>query len=108
MLKQTTYIDRDNSTDLVLEADDAAIDATVLTRAVVSLYGDAGAIVVDSNAEPALFDFATGGGVLKMKLGLATGLVVDEYQARLTVYDASNAQGIVWGDPFILNVLPAP
>jgi len=108
MLNENSYIGRDNSTDLLLEADNVAIDATVLTRAVVNLKSDTGSLDVDSDVEATLFDFTTGGGVVKIKLGLAIGVAVDEYQAKLTIYDASNTQGIVWGDPFNLSMQAAP
>ena len=108
MQAETTYIGRDNSTDLTLETNGVAIDASILTRAVVSLKSGNASLNIDSASQSSLFNFTSGNGVIKIKLGLATGLAVGEYQASLTVYDATNTQGIVWGNPFSLRVLAAP
>lgn len=42
--------------------------------------------------------------VLRLRLGTVAGLAAGKYLGKLTVYDAANPGGIVWGDPRAMEV----
>jgi hypothetical protein len=97
LLEEIVWNGRDNTIELSLSVDGAAITHTSITRALLIV----GATTLDSNTTPAYFDF-TQADRLILKLG-AAGLTVARTTARLIIYDASHANGLVWGD-LILDV----
>ena len=103
-----TYNDRDNTNDLLLKADGTAVSLSSVTRMVLEeVNGDwdvdeadsLGALAFDRSPSPAVT------GKVILTLG-AQGLTAGEYLVRLIVYDATNTNGIVWGnEPFRLVVV---
>lgn len=94
MITEKVYLGRDNTVDLLLMADGAAVDLSSVTRMTL----DIGGTVVDSETSPAAFDWDTG---TTGKVILALGdveLSEGGYKTILTVYDPSNPDGIVWGE----------
>ena len=99
MTTENVYDGHDNTIDLLLKADGAAEDLSSVTRMTLEV----GSNTVDSDVSGDAFDWDTGTtGKVILTLG-AEGLTEGTYRATLTVYDADNANGIVWGT-FILIV----
>lgn len=97
------YIGLANSIDKELTEDGVAITHSAITRVVVKLNDDADT-EVDSDTQPALFDWDTNAW-LTMRLGLASpALPEGAYNATLIVYDASNPEGILWDRTLALQV----
>lgn len=94
---ERVYLDRDNTIDLVLMADGVAADLSAVTRMTIA-FGDTD---VDSATAASVFDWSGGSGLLTLQLG-GQEIAVGRYDARLVVYDASHANGLVWGDIEIL------
>ncbi len=123
-LIEFAYKSRDNSIDVEMREDGVAVDITALTRATLELedQGDPAAalILVDSALHAGVFDWLTQGatGVLIITLGaMATPPPPADYNARLTVYDVVNVQGLVWtheqttgcsGTRLVVRILDVP
>jgi len=109
MIRETIYIGKDNSFDLTLLADGAAIDANLLTRMVVVMKSDSDTRTVDSDVDAAAFDKTVGGGVISFIFGnvMFTGqpFPADEWSAQLTVYDVSHPNGLLWDEEFMLDTV---
>lgn len=106
----TVYIGHDNPLDWALTATSAAnvvtyIDSTDFDQFVVDL----GDIEVDSDDEgfgnDKVFDNTvdvvigtTTVRVLRLRLGLVTGLTAGSYRARLVGYSSAYPDGLVWTD----------
>lgn len=95
MIKATIYKDTDTPTSLGLLASAAEVNITTLTR-VTLVLGD---LVLDSGIHSGVFDWATNGatGQLDIVAGHVNGLERGVYKARLTVFDATYPNGLVWG-----------
>ncbi len=89
---EIVYIGKDNSIVLSLMKDNVAITHTDITRCQALV----GATLLDSNSTPALFNL-TQIDRITLKFGQA-GLVAGRYPVTLTVFDAVNTNGIVWGE----------
>ena len=90
------YNGRDNTIDLLLKADGSAVDLSSITRMV--LYDVAGGWTVDSDESSGSFDWTTGTtGKVIIDAGGA-GITAGDYWVKLRVYDATNTNGIVWGE----------
>jgi len=87
------WLDRDNTIDIALSDDGVLINHALITR--ILLVFDA--ITIDSATVPALFDL-TGAAKIVFKPGASTTLVPGTFDVRIITYDASNPNGIVWGD----------
>lgn len=102
MLIENTFNGRNNTIDLLLKADGAAVDLSDVTRMTLTV----GSTTLDSATHPAYFDWVhtpAVTGKLVLALG-AAGLTAGEYQrATLVVYSADNVSGVRWPD-FIINV----
>jgi len=102
---ETVYLGRDNAIDLVLIADDAPVSLAALSRAVLQLGRTAtidSGVVGWGSGQP--FDPTISGTyrgapveVLRLTLG-AESIPPGRYGARLVVYDAGHADGLVWSD----------
>ena len=98
------FAGRNNSIDLELQEDGEPQDLTGLTRATLHLANRndpaAALILLDSTLHPGVFDWTTRGaeGVLQINGGeLATTIGVEShYDVRLTIYDATLVNGLVW------------
>lgn len=95
-LEEIVYRNRDNAIDLRLSSDGVAITHTSITRCQVLV----GTTLIDSQTTPTAFDL-TQADRISLKLG-SSGLAVGRYPATLYVFDASHANGLVWGDFTIL------
>lgn len=99
---------RDNSADLVLLSDDAAVDTTPISRVVLRISATSS---LDSSTAPTLFQWPVtltylGASVkgLRLKLG-GSGLTAGDYEGVwLIVYDATYTSGLVWADDLVLRV----
>jgi hypothetical protein len=102
MIIEKIYNGRDNTVDLLLKADGAAVDLAAVTRMQLVV----GATTIDSQTHPTYFDWSPTPAVtgkLLLTLG-AAGLSVGERQvAQLVVFDPSNPLGLVWGS-FYMDV----
>jgi len=99
MITEVCYIGHDNTIDLLLKADGAAVDLSSVTRMTLEVDST----TIDSETSPDAFDWDTG---TTGKVILALGdeeLTAGRHTATLVVYDPTNADGIVWGK-FILAV----
>jgi hypothetical protein len=94
MITEIVYLDRDNTNDLLLKADGAAVDLSAVTRMVIADV--AGAWSVDSDTSPAAFDWTTGTtGKVVLAFG-HEGIPAGTYICNLIVYDPDNDNGIHW------------
>ena len=96
MITEHVYLGHDNTIDLLLTADGAAVDLSAVTRMTLELDAET---IIDSDPEesPDAFDWDTGTtGKLVLALGGET-IEAGTYRTTLTVYDPTNADGIVWG-----------
>ena len=100
---ERVYPGRDNSIDVRLMADGAAVDLASVTRMTLS-FGD---LTIDSEQAAGVFDWGRGQGVVVIAPG-GQAIPAGDYQARLVVYDDEHTQGIVWGDIGIRVEPPAP
>jgi hypothetical protein len=99
MTTETIYIGRDNRIDMILKSDDEAVDLSLVTKIEIDIDG----VVISSEnwvSDPVLWNregYDT--GEIRMILGLEEGLTASaaKKKAYITVYDASNTHGIVWG-----------
>ena len=89
------YKDRDNTNDFILMADGIAVDLAGVTKMVLD-FGSG--ISVDSSVTAGVFDWSGGSGGLILTLGEVSALVVgSRYRPELIVYDATNTNGVNWG-----------
>ena len=96
MITEHVYLGHDNTIDLLLTADGAAVDLSAVTRMTLEL--DATVIDSDPEESPDAFDWDTGTtGKLVLALGGETITAGTYEKATLTVYDPTNTDGIVWG-----------
>lgn len=93
MLKEIVYLAHDNAIDLQLKVDGAAVDLAPVTRIVVRDLGCAWE--ADSAVTAAAFDWAAGGGVLKLRLG-DEPIPPGSYTCYIILYDPANPDGVVW------------
>ncbi len=101
-MREIAYKGRDNTIELQLLEDGAAVDlASSVTRMVLKLDGPVSASV-DSDNAAGVFDWSAGNGKLTISLG-GQSLTAGEYSAGLVIYDPSNTNGLVW-DVFDLTV----
>ena len=99
---ETVYKDRDNAIDLILKADDVAVDLSSVTRMQI-VDRDGGFTTIDSDTSADAFDWDTGTtGKVILILG-DEEIPVGTYVVSLVVFDPTNTDGIVWGE-FVLVV----
>ena len=96
-IEETVYLARDNVVELALTSDGVAITHNELTRCQVMV----GLVLIDSAVSPLLFDLSNVDRLI-LKFG-AAALTAGRYSARLTVFDSTHTNGLVWGD-FVLVV----
>lgn len=94
---EKVYLGNDNTLDLILKEDGVAVSLASVTKMTLTF----GSTIIDSSVVGAgsgnVFDWTEGSGVLKLKLG-AQSISTRMYSAvKLTVFDAGNTNGIVWG-----------
>ena len=100
------YNDRNNTIDLLLKANDTAVDLSSVTRMIIADVN--GGWSVDENDSPDAFDRDTGvTGKVIISLG-EEDITAGKYRVRLTVYDPTNTDGVIWENPddtFIIHVV---
>lgn len=101
MITVTIYKGRDNPVSLGLKTDGALENITSFTRVTLQV----GDVTLDSRINTTTFDWTTNGatGQLDLDIGMENDLKVGKHIARLTIYDATYTNGLVWGN-FVLNV----
>lgn len=96
MRTEIVYLGHDNSIDLILKADDAAVDLASVTDMSLTL----GTTLIESdNGDSDPIRWAKVGydtGEIRLFLGGET-ITAGNYQAPLVVYDPTNVDGVVWG-----------
>ncbi|MGH8426396.1 MAG: hypothetical protein ACRES7_00225 [Gammaproteobacteria bacterium] len=90
----TIYIGRDNPFKLQASEDGASIDLSGVTKMAVRV----GAADTDSDANPILFDWSAGDGVVSIIVGLVPQLSAGAKRLRLIAYSDAWPDGIVLGD----------
>lgn len=106
MITETVYRSRGNVVSLELNERNTPVSITGITRMWLEM---AKMFVIDSNNSPAgTFDWTTNGasGQLDLDLGehpVIVNLKAGKYKTRLTVFDSTYPEGLVWGY-FILEV----
>ena len=95
---------RDNSIDFLLKSStrtDPELKVTDLTDITRIILAREDGFAVDSAKESAIFDWATlaTDGIVIIQLGLLN-LKNTKDKWRLIVFDATNPNGIVWGDKY--------
>jgi hypothetical protein len=92
-----TYNSSDNTNDLLLKADGAAVDLSSVTRMILYDVDGGWSIDESDSASDSVFDRDTGvTGKVIIALG-DQGITAGRYRCRLKVYDPTNTSGIVWG-----------
>ena len=94
-MSDTIYLGNDNAIEWQLTEDGTAVNLASVSRMTLELAG----LTIDSASHASVFDWS-GGDKVVVSLGqqaIPTGYHV----AQLTVYDASNPNGIVWGQSII-------
>ena len=96
MQTEFVYLGHDNSIDVILKSNGAAVALTSVTQMTLTL----GTKLIDSNnddTDPIRWiksGYATG----EVRLFLGAEVIAEgNYQGILIVYDATNPNGIVWG-----------
>ena len=97
-LRETVYLNRDNTVDLLLKADGAAQDLSSVTKMIIK--EQAGSFNIDSDTYGSAFDWNTG-TTGKLVLDLAAALQTENvaagtYATYLIVIDPTNSDGIIW------------
>jgi len=99
MDKEILYLSRDNRIDLMLKADGSAQDLSGTTHAMAIFSG----VTFTSVGRATWFDWTSGTtGELRLKLSGVTGVSPGNYDVELILFDATNTNGIVWGEIPIL------
>jgi hypothetical protein len=93
MIEITAYSLRDNTTDLQLTADGAAVNLSSVTK--MELVDRHNKVTISSATSPDVFDWSGGAGGVKIAFGEAN-LQLSSYTFKLIVYDPTNPDGIVW------------
>lgn len=89
---ETVYLGHDNTIELRLTIGVVLADITASTK-VTTEFGNT---VISSISSPDAFDWEQGDGMLYLKLG-DENIPIGSYHTILTIYDATNTKGIVWG-----------
>lgn len=99
-IKEVVYLTRDNTVDLILKDNNGTTDLTDITKIEVHDIGCAWA--VDSVASPDAFDIGTTDGKVVLMFG-DEPVSPGTYNCLVIVYDPTNPNGVVWGNPIELS-----
>lgn len=114
MLRETIYLDTDNTIVLGLLIDGVEYAADQLSRIVIKLQDDDGntPITIDSDISTGAFKFDEKAAVLDqvitvvvLELGGESIPARDDYIATFTLYSPSWTNGIVWDDKLAISVV---
>lgn len=95
MIEEHVYLGHDNTTDLILKADDVAQDLSAVTKITASFDGT---LIESEDNESGLIMWNKTGydtGEIRLNIG-DQALTVGSYVVPIVVYDPTNAIGIVW------------
>ena len=93
MIFETIHLTHDNSIDLSFVIDGVVAELSNTTRMTVEFGDD----IVDSDTSPDAFDWLEGDiGKVYLSFG-DESINVGSYNALVTIYDAVNVDGVVWG-----------
>lgn len=90
-MTEYVYLGHDNTIDLLLKVDGVIYDITSTTKMEVEF----GSTTISSATSASAFDWTQGDGKLYLTMG-AESIPTGTYNAVLTVYDATNTDGVVW------------
>lgn len=98
--RETIYIGRNNSIELILKANNTAQSLSSVTHMEFVISG-----TTYSSVTAGYFDWQDRGtssgsttGWVSLTFGNAPGITPGTYTAELIVYDAGNTNGILWGE----------
>jgi hypothetical protein len=95
---EIVYLGRDNTIDLLLKADDVAVDLSSVTKITASF----GSVLVSSTDSAAGAIKWSGAGFdtgeIRIDVGAETIPVKTKYSVPIVVYDAVNTNGVHWGE----------
>lgn len=99
MATEKIYVDHDNTVDLILKSDGVAVDLSNATKISISIGGTT---FESANKATGVITWDQVGyetGEIRIDIGNETGLDAlagSTYDAEITVFDASNPNGIAW------------
>lgn len=105
MIAVTIYKGRDNIISLGLKADGQNANVSASTRMTLRVGDDVPDMMVDSNIHANAFDWTTNGanGQVDIDIAELNGIDKGTFRCRLTIYDATYANGLVW-DELMLKI----
>ena len=89
---ETIHLGHDNSIDLSFVIDGVVADLSNITRITIEFGDD----TVDSDTSSSAFNWTEGDGKMYLSFG-DESIDVGSYNALVTIYDAVNDDGVVWG-----------
>ena len=100
MISVTIYKGRDNIISLGLKASGVLQDVSASSRMALQVGDRIPDMIVDSNTQPNAFDWTTNGanGQVDIDIAELNGIDRGSFRSRLTVYDATYANGVVWDE----------
>lgn len=105
MITVTIYKGRDNIISLGLKTDGQDANVSASTRMTLQIGDTVPDMIVDSNVHATAFDWTTNGANGQVDIDIAEMNGIDKglFRCRLTVYDATYTNGLVW-DELLLNI----
>ena len=92
--REKVFIRNDNANCLLLKYDNAVIDLSSVSHALVVFSG----VTISSVGRATWFDWTSGvTGRLTLKLGGVTNVPTGIHQAELILFDAGSPRSVVWG-----------
>ena len=101
ILEEHVYLGHDNTIDLILKADDVAVDLTAVTK-ITATFDDT--LIESEDNENGAITWAVSGydtGEIRMALG-DQALTAGSYFVPIITYDSGNLTGIVWATILII------
>ncbi len=96
-MSEKIFNGHDNTIELELREENAAVDLSSITRIAVKLSGPASAVIDSDAAGTGVVDWSDGAGKLILRLG-EQNIAPGRYTATVVVYDAgAYDDGLVWG-----------
>ena len=103
MAEEIVFKGHDNTLDLCLKADGVAQDLSAATKITVTLED---VLITSTDKAAGLITWDQDGydtGEIRLHLG-AQSITEGRYRAVITVYDAENTNGVVWGKGIDIRV----
>lgn len=96
MSTEVVYKDHDNTIDLILKSDGIAQDLSGVTK-ITATFGDT--LVSSTDKAAGLMTWDQAGydtGEIRIAIG-GESITAETYNVPIIIYDAANANGVVWG-----------